>query len=127
FVDSLGAIAAASSAEVLVLLTPFRQDPGQPAYTPPEFYRQFRETVDRASDRHGLLLLDASSLLDRSHFGPYADGPEAGRIDVLHFDAAGHRAIAAAIEGTLALPRRPAGNRTEALLHRPARPTAGSL
>jgi hypothetical protein len=98
FLSSLRAIRSSSGAAIMVLLTPFRQDPDRPVYSPPLFYERFRDTVERACARDRFVFLDASSLLDRSHFGIYADGPDAGRIDVLHFDASGHGALAGAIE-----------------------------
>lgn len=98
FLSSLRAIRSSSGAAIMVMLTPFRQDPVRPAYQPPAFYDRFRDTVERACARGGLVFLDASSLLGQSHFGLYGDGPDAGRIDVLHFDASGHDLLTGAIE-----------------------------
>jgi hypothetical protein len=100
FISTLQTIRSSMGARIMVLLTPFRQDAGRPVYLPPAFFERFRDTVERACRRGDILFLDASSLLGRRHFGTYLDGPDAGKIDVLHFDAAGHGELAGAIEGS---------------------------
>ncbi|HET6278737.1 MAG TPA: hypothetical protein VFG08_08130 [Candidatus Polarisedimenticolia bacterium] len=100
FISTLQTIRSSTGARIMVVLTPFRQDADRPVYSPPALYERFRDTVESGCKRGGLVFLDASSLLGRRHFGTYRDGADAGKIDVLHFDAAGHGELAGAIEGS---------------------------
>jgi len=87
---------------VTILLTPFRQDATLPAYDP-QAYARFRASVRDTCGRRGFELVDASELLDPSHFGPYEFGETRGRIDVLHFDSRGHEILAAALVRAIGL------------------------
>jgi len=94
FLGFLGTLGGRSGPRILIVLTPYRQDPGRPAYSPPGFYERFVGAIGASCAESGCELVDASSILDRSHFGIYQDGSDKGKIDVLHFDAAGHRLLA---------------------------------
>ena len=84
----------------LVVITPRRPDPEHPLYDP-EAERHFRAMLAAECRREGLGFLDASELLDASHYGLYEFGEMRGRIDGLHFDAQGHARLAEALAGAL--------------------------
>lgn len=92
--DTCVRLKAQSPATFAVVLTPVRQDPKAPTYLPAEFTRRFAKHLRRRCMRDGLLFLDASAILDQSHFGRYRDGEHKGKVDPLHFGQAGHRRLA---------------------------------
>jgi hypothetical protein len=87
---------------VSILLTPFRQDIEHPAYDP-QAYAGFRASVREDCRRLGFDLIDASELLDPSHFSPEDPARVAGPIDVLHFDGRGHEILAGVLAREIGL------------------------
>lgn len=100
--DSLRATRA-GKARVAILLTPVRYDARLPAYLPVDFYPEFVRDVRAQCQAYGFDLLDATTVLAPSHFGVYQGGESSGKIDVLHFDAAGHKILAEFIAQSLEL------------------------
>lgn len=100
--SSAAAVRERQGFRVSVLLTPYRQDESLPAYDP-SVYARFRASLHGSCDRLGFELIDASELLDPSHYGLNELGESRDRIDVLHFDARGHEILASTLARALGL------------------------
>lgn len=96
-------LATENGAKTLVVLMPFRHDAHNPPYLPAGFYNEFRQRVLNYCQSQKILCLDASELLDGTHFRAYEFGTDAGSWDVVHFDGSGHRLLAEKIADALGI------------------------
>lgn len=83
-------------ARAFVVIPPTRPDPdGLPPYQPKPFYDALMAKLQSAARESGVGWIDASRLLTADHFGQmYTIPPDAGKVDVVHFDRAGHIRLA---------------------------------
>jgi len=96
----LGAAARRHGFRAWVVVTPHRPDDRRPLYSPVE-HERFVAALREACASAGVSIIDASTVLDASHFGIYEFGDLRGRIDGFHFDADGHARLARTLAAAL--------------------------
>ena len=102
-IDFLSEKSVQKNIQTSLLLTPFWHTENKFAYPQIVRYKNLVDQTKKYCKSNKVIHINASFILSEEYFGRYINGPNQGKIDVLHFNEKGHMKLANYINDELGL------------------------